>query len=614
VGEAFFMGIWAGLLILYLGSWELFKGSGHFIGWETLEFIYKHKIQIVRHLSDQEEDYLLVGILGALGMAFFLRWALPLLIRKFFISFFRPLVIGTGVFIILGFGYMVFNYSPTRHIHGDPYILVNNIPFLKTEHYRLYQKEKTTPLVKLSEDLLDFYFRKSLLKTAPTLQTSELEPRREMSYYLQKVDRSGIRKFNVIVLLVESLRADRLEYYGIHKNILPNIDQLARKGLSFTRAYAQSSHSDYADLCTLSSLYPLRSDTHHYYPDKIPYPRVLLYDILKPLGYQTAIFSSQDEYWGHMYHFLNTGNLDIFFHAQSFDRELLTYEEDSVAFKYFKRQKTKAGKVEDRYTVDAAIQWIRKIRGNPFFIYMNLQRSHFPYKVPPGFRGPFQAPPIDFHVRFGDYPKEKVPVLMNAYNNSLNYVDTQVGRLIEGLQKAGVLDETILVITGDNGQAFYEHDVACHASKLYEEIVHVPVVLFGPGIQPGIDRRYVEHVDIPPSILALLNLPPHPIFQGKNLLSGDDLSGRSIFLTAQVGPFHQDAIIRNGKKLILDHTFRTRYLYDLEEDPGETRNLIPVKKDLEADLMRRLLNYRKKQTDYYRDPRFYRHFFPPKFE
>lgn len=75
----------------------------------------------------------------------------------------------------------------------------------------------------------------------------------------------------------------------------PHLNRLAKQGVQFTRAYTQSTHSDYADVCIVSSLYPLRKTRHHYYSASDPWPKTLIYDLLKPLGYVTAIFSSQNE-------------------------------------------------------------------------------------------------------------------------------------------------------------------------------------------------------------------------------------------------------------------------------------------------------------------------------
>lgn len=601
------------LVLFYFGSWGLFIGTNSFFGSDTIQYLYNQAGLLIKHLMDQEEFYFILSCLGSFLFVFLLIWVLPIFKEKISFRLARVIVYGTLSFCLFGFLYVGINYKVSRHMTGNPLILVNDSLQSKKSFYEVVRKQYTSPLVKIVEDYRVLYSEKQFSNQSIDRSSPSSEPLIPLSTYLKSVDRSQVNAYNVIVILVESLRSDRLISLGSTRSILPNVDHLGQKSLVFSNAYSQSSHSDYADLCPLSSLYPLRSSSHHFYPKKIPYPRILLYDILKPLGYKTAIFSSQDERWGNMDNFLNTGNLDIFFHAPSFSGERLTFEEDTVAYDYFKRQKTKAGKIEDRYTVAAAVRWIENQKGSPFFIYMNLQRSHFPYKIPENFPRRFEPSTINFHVRFGSFPKGKTPIMINAYDNSLSYVDFQLKTLFEYLNKKGLLKKTIIVLSGDNGQAFYEHDVACHATKLYEEVIKVPLVLYAPNIQAGIDHRFVQHVDVPPTILGLLNLPPHPIFQGKNILK-DNLTHRSIFITAQAGIIQQDAIIRNGQKLIIDFSSQTSYLYDLNRDPKERDNLVGKNPDVYQYLLSRVLEYRESQLSYYQNPKFYFYRNPPKFD
>ena len=102
----------------------------------------------------------------------------------------------------------------------------------------------------------------------------------------------------MIVILVESLRIDQLLITGGAREVMPNLEKLSLRGRVFSNNYTQASHSNYADLCPLTSHYPLRGRSHHLYPKNASYPRLLIYDVLKSLGYDTAIFSSQNENWG----------------------------------------------------------------------------------------------------------------------------------------------------------------------------------------------------------------------------------------------------------------------------------------------------------------------------
>ncbi|TVS21176.1 MAG: hypothetical protein EA424_00220 [Planctomycetaceae bacterium] len=231
-----------------------------------------------------------------------------------------------------------------------------------------------------------------------TLTEEQLGPRRSNRHLVQRASVSGARR-SLIVIAVEALRHDVIGMQHQGREIMPHVNGLARGGVHFTNAYLQSTHSDYADPCIVSSLYPLRTRGHHYYSRSDPWPKVLIYDVLKQHGYATAIISSQNEGWGRMDQFLASPHL-------------------------------------------------------PFFVSVNLQTSHFPYEIPGGRSGPFQPATMDFPASFVSYPRDKVPAVRNAYYNALHYIDQQIGRLVSFLDETGLRDETLLVIAGDNGSRF----------------------------------------------------------------------------------------------------------------------------------------------------------------
>ena len=195
-----------------------------------------------------------------------------------------------------------------------------------------------------------------------------------MQQYKDRVTASSFRPRNVILMLIESLRVDQLQVYGANRDVMPTINAMSLGARAFLKHYSQASHSNYADLPPVSSHYPLRSPRNHSYPKQPSYPRVLIYDILKALGYRTAIFSSQNEHWGAMINYLDTGTLDRFFHAANFDGPTYVMLED-VGFANWIKQTKHAGSVDDRYTIAESIKWIDGVKGKPFFLSMNLQNS-----------------------------------------------------------------------------------------------------------------------------------------------------------------------------------------------------------------------------------------------
>jgi len=172
-------------------------------------------------------------------------------------------------------------------------------------------------------------------------------------------------------------------------------------------------------------------------------------------------------------------------------------------------------------------------------------------------------------------------------------------------------ENTLVVLTGDHGQAFYEHGFASHASAIFNEVMKVPLIVRAPGVEPGAESRLAQHVDIAPSILGLLGLPIHPSFQGVDLLHTAADPKRSAYMVAQTPDAHQYGIVRSGFKLIYDERQQEHLLFDLTSDPEERMNLADREPGLVKDLALRLNAWRKLQIDYYADPAIQAREYPP---
>lgn len=387
------------------------------------------------------------------------------------------------------------------------------------------------------------------------------------------------------------------------------LESLAGEGRVFRNAYAQASHSDYSSPVPIVSQYPLRSSGPHIYPEPPGYPRVLIYEVLKALGYRAAIFSSQNEQWGKMINYHRIDGLDRFFHAETFDGPTYVMLGD-IGMSNWVKQTGHAGSVDDRFTVQEAIRWIQSLPGQPWFLSLNLQNAHFPYVIPPDFPMRFGPARLDFPMLFGHFPRRKIPEVRGRYADSLAYVDQQVGTLVDFLKEKGLWEETVVVVTADHGQAFYEHGFATHAGKLYDEVVRVPLIVRGPGVEPALHDRPVQHVDIAPTLLNLLHLPEHPGFQGKSIWEGGSKDG-AIYMVAQTGLAHQYAVVRNGYKLIYDVREGLYFLYDLSSDPAERIELSFRRPHILGQLAGRLHRWQQEQIEYYRDRARQSDEFPP---
>lgn len=589
------------LLLLYAGSWAMFSVIGRFLDLEGVAFWAAQPVQIFYWV----DPYVLAAVCAVTVVAAWtLGWWLPGRVSRSPAAEQRRLGLIGGIAVLACFiGALAgeLAYGP-RAPQGSPALV-----------YGSFRDERAGPFARALGDLRERVMSQPAEPVREGRIRISRRPIVSMADYLATVDHERVNRWNVVLVVVESLRADQLRAYGAHRDVMPTVDALARGARVFTNAYAQASHSSYASLVPISSHYPLRSPTTYAFPKNPTYARVLIHDVLKPLGYRTGVFSSQNEHWQGMINYLDTGHIDRFFHPEIFDGPTYVMAGDWGFANWVKGTKH-AGSVDDHETVSEAVRWIGDGGAAPFFLAMNLQNSHVPYRVPDGFPHKFGPARVDFTLTFGAFPRDRVDIVKDLYADSLTYVDAQISHLVEHLQRQGLWDRTIIVITGDHGQSFYEHGFAGHGGPIFDEVMRVPLIVRAPGLPPGIDDRAAQHVDVAPSIFHLLGLPPHPSFQGTSLVSEGPAPHRSIYMVAHTPMAHNYGIVRDGYKLIYDERLRSHVLYDLIHDPGEKVDLAAVRPALVHELADRLDTWRRVQIDYY--AQYFRHAreYPPVLE
>ncbi|MGA2749800.1 MAG: sulfatase-like hydrolase/transferase [Verrucomicrobiota bacterium] len=414
-------------------------------------------------------------------------------------------------------------------------------------------------------------------------------------------------KPNIILFQIESCRPDIIGMVCQGMEVCPNLNRIARQGTRFTKAYAPGTHTSLSNVSIPSSLYPLRRSMLVAYRADDPQPKTLIYDVLKPLGYVTAWISSDFEGWAGMRDFLETPALDVFVDATT---QKVRAQPDLINAKSISVQLA-----PDTGTMAEALHWIDgQLRDKqPFYVTISLSDSHFPY-ISSLHSNWFQPCGIPDDCSIFDYPQSLRDQVRNTYLNAIHGIDILLGQLLDFLRQKGADGHTIIVIYGDHGESFYENGVLSHANLPYDPSARTTLVMYGKGyFQPRIEDYPTSLVDLVPTVLARLGLPPRPNFQGIDVLSPSrpPVASRCVYIHVD-GRINGDGLLAAGRwKYFTDNGSGACYLYDLATDPGEARNLVESEPVLSEALARQLDTFCAGQLVYYHSARYYTRFFPP---
>jgi len=595
-----------GSLLAVVASWASYDSAGAFIDIQALRFTLAFPVLVVEHAVHLDLVKILLVIGGFVIVSFLLArfgpccagWAVKRrLLRRTVYTVALALLVSSLIGSLLG--HLRLRRSGELLARHPDTGVVSTVGQRWLSCRQNHLGPLPSFLATISFGHGDVPALASLRRQRTTGRPLTRPPIVSLEEYTRAADTSAIRDWNVIVVLVESLRTDVLSDGGGKYPVMPNLEALAGESLVYSDVYTQSSHSNYADLCILNSQYPLRSQWEYFYPQQPSYPRTFLHDILARFGYVTAVFSSQDENWGGMLRLLDPASFDRFFHSGDFPG--FRYSIPPAVGEAQSSTRTKlSGKVDDSLTVNEAVKWIAT-QQRPFFMYMNLQSSHIPYVVPEDHAVQFGPRELDFTIRLGRFPREKVDVVKRRYWDSLNYVDKQLGKLVAGLKADKKWDSTVLIVSGDTGQAFYEHGFCAHANQLYDEVMKVPLVVRYPGVKHAVSRLSLQHLDVPPMVLSMLRLPPHPGFQGDwEAVSASQPPPR--FMVVQTTLANQVGVVWGGWKLLYDLDFGTFSLYHLDQDPTEQTDVSRDSPERLSELSALLADWVSAQLDYYEDP------------
>jgi arylsulfatase A-like enzyme/tetratricopeptide (TPR) repeat protein len=386
---------------------------------------------------------------------------------------------------------------------------------------------------------------------------------------------------NIILITVDTTRADRMGFLGSQRGLTPNLDALARRSVVFTHAYAQAPFTAPSHATILTGTNPQYHNVQNFeepLAKDVPYTPA----ILQAQGYHTAAFVATivlDPAQG-----FGIG-LDRGFDAYDAGFHMATRGEDHYS------STGRRGSV----VLDHALAWLNKRPSGPFFIWVHLYDAHFPYD-----------PPEPFLSRYKSEP----------YDGGIAYVDSVVGKLLSELRTRGLFENSLIAVMADHGEALGDHGEEFHGFFLYDATIHVPLLMKMPGDRFA-GKRIEDHVglvDVAPTILQTVGIAVPQEMQGESLLDkmltpkppvgagtafvAASSPERPLYAETEFGlrAYGWSAVrsLRTGKYLFIEAP--RRELYDLSADPKAEHNLEASSKAVADTLQGQLNTFRQKTS------------------
>lgn len=318
----------------------------------------------------------------------------------------------------------------------------------------------------------------------------------------------------IVLISIDTLRADHLGAYGYHRDTSPFLDRLAARGVLFERAVAHYPNTLTSHMSLLTGLYPAEHGV--FPPDGVLSPSIpTLPELLAAAGWRTAGFV-EDGYVNGEY---------------GFERGFSRWH-DEVG-RYLPTQ------VEQ--TIERGVSFLREVaetgEAEPFFLFLHTYAVHDPYDPPAPFASRYWQGPrpagafhpvgpelLAFNRRQGELPEAAREWLVARYDGSIRYADSVLAGFFAQLERLGLTDEVAVVVTSDHGEEFLEHGRLAH-TQVYDETLHVPLLVIHPGFEPRRVPTLVQGIDLFPTLLELagVGVPEHA--SGRSLVP--DLRGRA---------------------------------------------------------------------------------------
>ena len=418
---------------------------------------------------------------------------------------------------------------------------------------------------------------------------------------------------NIILLTIDALRADHLSCYGYPKPTSPNIDRLAAEGVQFKHAVSTAPWTFPAFSAIHTSMYPSELGVSAFnvpltqiYRERLDSLRVTLAEALREQGYRTQAvvtnpwlfpefgfsqgfdgYTVVDRQHAHDYDVVLSDTLvgQLTGHAEPADAALRGLYEALMGPTGQPVWDVRA----DRVTAEV-LNWLDANHQDRFFLWVHYIDPHYPFSPPAAYRPSIPGVSDERLDYLGSYNEDDIytgrarlrpadrEAIVALYDGEIRYVDHYIGQVLNRLDALGLRDNTLLTLSADHGEEFWEHGGYQHGHSLYNELLHVPLIIRGPrGFEsPRQVDTVVRHVDIAPTLIEIAGGTFHAEARGANLLPLLSAGSQTPHIAFSEGLFltAEKKTIRDGdRKLIYDPFSGASELYDLRADPRELNNL-----------------------------------------
>ncbi|MBD3234165.1 MAG: sulfatase-like hydrolase/transferase [candidate division Zixibacteria bacterium] len=415
-----------------------------------------------------------------------------------------------------------------------------------------------------------------LITLSPFAFTGQVDEHELIPYDEGRAPEMG-NKPNIFFIVIDALRYDCLSTYDDIVNT-PVVEKLAKDGILYTNAFVQCSWTKPSVASMMTSLYPGQHSVETSF--NIINPRLTtVAKVLNDNGYYTIGFHNNDlltklgnfhigfNYYQHLKPdtpypaWKDMPYLSIFDFITSLSRRLM--DRKNIRSLYYRSAEI---------TTETVIEWLKENHDKRLFMFLHYMDPHEPYFLHP-YTGEYRKPPEGFSVQ------DSIECF-NAYKDEVGYIDAKLRPLYEYLKTEGLYDEALIILTSDHGEEFYDHQGWAHGKTLYDELIHVPLIIKPPALTRfgDVDSSLVQSIDIPPTIAAYAGCSKPVNWEGRDIFSPDS----NEWAYAQ--------LVRYGKRstVIRDTRYKlyVRYnlsdgiedieFYDTQTDPQERKDLSEI--------------------------------------